>query len=42
MSGFYPASEVDTGLPFGIQPIPIYSEKIENDNLIYAYKSCTL
>ena len=43
MSGFYPpTNESDTGLQYGMQPIPIYSEALESDKLIYAYKSCSL
>ena len=43
MSGFFPLSgnETDTGLLGGAQPVPIYSESLSNDKLIYAFnKSC--
>ena len=42
MTGFFPptGNEEDTGLLDGYQPVPIYSETLSEDKLLYAYKSC--
>lgn len=41
MIGFFPPNEsVTTGLPHGVQPVPIYSSDKDSELMLYAYKSC--